>query len=89
MPEKLTKDMVEIRTSARDRQRLVYDSEVRGFGVRVVAPTDRHPRGARSFFLNYTFDGTERRYHDRPLSRLERPGGPRGGQGAAQADRQG
>jgi integrase len=30
--------------------------------VRVFAPTNRHPEGARSFFLNYRIDGRERRY---------------------------
>ena len=33
-----------------------------GFGVRIFAPTDRHPQGARSFFLNYRIDGRERRF---------------------------
>jgi integrase len=35
--------------------RIVYDSEIKGFGVRVTAA------GARSFVLNYVFNGRERR----------------------------
>ncbi|MGD0183779.1 MAG: tyrosine-type recombinase/integrase [Roseiarcus sp.] len=33
-----------------------------GFGLRVFAPTTRHPAGARSFFINYRADGVERRH---------------------------
>ena len=35
---------------------------VRGFGVRIYTPTERSKGGARSFFINYRFDGRERRY---------------------------
>ena len=35
---------------------------MKGFGVRIFAPTKRNPDGARSFFLNYRVDGIERRY---------------------------
>jgi integrase len=62
MPDKLTKDIVESEPAPESFSKLLYDSEVKGFGVRVVAPTDRHPRGARSFFLNYTLNGREGRY---------------------------
>ena len=41
---------------------LIWDSKVTGFGVRVFAATKRHPEGMRSFFLNYRFNGRERRY---------------------------
>ena len=40
----------------------MFDSEVKGFGIRIFAPTKRNPEGARSFFLNYRVDGIERRY---------------------------
>jgi integrase len=40
----------------------LWDGEVKGFGARIFAPSKRHPKGARSFFLNYRFDGVERRY---------------------------
>jgi hypothetical protein len=39
-----------------------HDQAVRGFGVRIFAPTKRHPEGARSFFLNYRVRGNERRF---------------------------
>jgi integrase len=39
----------------------IWDSEVKGFGLRVFAPTRRNPEGARSFFLNYRSAGVERR----------------------------
>ncbi len=40
----------------------IWDSDVTGFGVRVFAPTARHPDGARSFFINYRANGIERRH---------------------------
>jgi integrase len=40
----------------------LFDSGVKGFGIRIFAPTKRNPDGARSFFLNYRVDGFERRY---------------------------
>ena len=39
----------------------LWDTEVKGFGLRVFAPTARNPKGARSFFLNYRANGVERR----------------------------
>jgi hypothetical protein len=40
----------------------IWDDDITGFGLRVFAPTRRHPDGARSFFINYRADGTERRF---------------------------
>jgi len=40
----------------------LWDADLTGFGVRIFAPTERHPNGARSFFLNYRVDGRERRF---------------------------
>jgi integrase len=62
MPVKLTKDIVESEPAPDRGATLIYDDQVKGFGIRVFAPTDRHPRGARAFFLNYIINGTERRY---------------------------
>ena len=39
-----------------------WDSEITGFGVRIFAPTKRHPSGARSFFVNYRVGGREKRF---------------------------
>jgi integrase len=38
-----------------------HKDAVRGFGARVFAPTERHPGGLRSFFVNYRRNGVERR----------------------------
>jgi len=40
----------------------IWDTKLRGFGIRMFAPTKRHPDGARSFFINYRVDGRERRF---------------------------
>src|ERR1700734_2131652 len=40
----------------------VWDDDITGFGLRVFAPTRRHPDGARSFFINYRVSGVERRH---------------------------
>ncbi len=40
----------------------IWDSELKGFGLRIFAPTSRHPKGARSFFVNYRLNGVERRH---------------------------
>ena len=40
----------------------IWDSELKGFGLRIFAPTKRHPEGARSFFINYRVNGVERRH---------------------------
>src|SRR5262245_21925831 len=62
MPIKLIKDVVESEPAPQTGTTLVYDDQVKGFALRVFAPTDRHPRGARSFVLNYIINGIERRY---------------------------
>jgi integrase len=62
MPIKLTKDLVESEPAPEKGTTLVYDDQVKGFGLRVFTATDRHPRGARAFFLNYILNGIERRY---------------------------
>jgi integrase len=40
----------------------IWDSEVKGFGLRVYASTRRNPDGAKSFFINYRVGGVERRH---------------------------
>jgi integrase len=40
----------------------IWDSDLKGFGLRIFAPTSRHPEGARSFFINYRVAGVERRH---------------------------
>ena len=40
----------------------IWDTEITGFGLRVFSPTARHPKGARSFFINYRANGVERRH---------------------------
>jgi integrase len=62
MAEKLTERTVKALTAPSKGTVTAWDSMVRGFGVRVFAPTRLNPEGARSFFLNYRLEGTERRY---------------------------
>jgi integrase len=60
--EKLTDQRVREATAPAVGSVTIWDPSVVGFAVRIFAPTNRHPRGARSFFLNYRIDGRERRY---------------------------
>jgi hypothetical protein len=62
MPERPDEARVRKIEAPREGDLLLFDSEVVGFGVRVFAPTKRHPDGLRSFFLNYRINGSERRY---------------------------
>ena len=62
MPEKLSKERIESEPAPDRGAVLIYDTEVKGFACRVFAPTNRHPSGMRSFCLNYTASGIERRY---------------------------
>ena len=56
MAEKLTDKLVKSLPTPPSGNRITYDSEVRGFGMRVTA------KGARAFILNYRVSGRERRY---------------------------
>lgn len=56
MAEKLTDKMVRDLPVPDAGNRIIYDTEVRGFGVRITAA------GARSFVLNYRINGRERRH---------------------------
>jgi integrase len=55
MAEKLTDKLVKALPLPTRRNRIAYDTEVKGFGFRVTAA------GARSFVLNYRIAGRERR----------------------------
>ena len=56
MGEKLTEKLVRELTAPGNGNRIVYDTEVRGFGARITAA------GSRSFVLNYRINGRERRH---------------------------
>ncbi|QCN96998.1 DUF4102 domain-containing protein (plasmid) [Azospirillum argentinense] len=56
MAEKLSDRGVKALPSPASGNRIVYDTEVKGFGVRVTAS------GAKAFVLNYRIAGRERRY---------------------------
>lgn len=56
MAEKLTDKLVKSLPTPPSGNRITYDSEVRGFGLRVTA------KEARAFILNYRVGGRERRY---------------------------
>ena len=47
----------------------LWDDKETGFGLRIFAPTSRHPEGARSFFINYRINGVERRLTIGPFPR--------------------
>jgi integrase len=62
MPAKLDEASVKRAKAPAKGDTLIWDAKVTGFGIRIFAPTKRHPDGLRSFFLNYRLNGTERRY---------------------------
>jgi integrase len=63
---KLTSDLIQSTCPPKRGSITLWDADhkdaIRGFGLRIFAPTKRHPSGARSFFINYRVDGFERRY---------------------------
>jgi integrase len=61
MVEKLTERLIKALKPPKRDARLIWDTEVTGFAVRVFAPTKTHPQGARTFLLSYWIDGGERR----------------------------
>ena len=84
-PDRLTHELVRD-VEAPEAGAITYwdnDSKVPGFGVRIYAG------GSKSFFLNYRFDGRERRYTIGPFPALVGHGGTRARQGTADANRQG
>jgi integrase len=56
MAEKLTDRMIESLAPPVAGNRILYDTDVKGFGLRITAG------GARSFVLNYRINGRERRH---------------------------
>src|SRR5438874_10294305 len=56
MAEKLTDKLARDAAPPANGNRIVYDSDVRGLGVRITAA------GGRSFVLNYRSNGRERRH---------------------------
>ncbi len=62
MAQKLTDAIIRNAEAPEKGARTLFDSEVKGFGIRLFAPTKRNPEGARSFFLNYRVDSIERRH---------------------------
>jgi integrase len=61
-PVKLNTDVVKGALAPTIGSITLWDSEITGFGIRIFAATERHPEGARSFFVNYRVNGRERRY---------------------------
>jgi integrase len=62
MPDKLITRKLDATPAPATGAKTLWDAEVKGFGVRIYAPTKQHKRGARAFFFNYRIDGIERRY---------------------------
>jgi integrase len=62
MAEKLTESLIKALKAPKRGARLIWDSELTGFAVRVFAPTKAHPEGARTLLLSYWIDGSERRF---------------------------
>jgi integrase len=62
MAERLTEGFIKTLTAPARGSRMVWDSELTGFALRVFAPTRAHPEGARSFLASYWLNGTERRF---------------------------
>ena len=56
MSQRITDRAIQELPLPENGNRIIYDSEVSGFGIRVTAG------GAKSFILNYRIDGRERRY---------------------------
>jgi integrase len=62
MAERLTEGVIKALKPPARGARLLWDSHLTGFAVRVFAPTRAHPEGARTFLVSYWLNGTERRY---------------------------
>ncbi len=61
MPIKLDERTVKDTPAPAKGTTTLWDDKETGFGLRIFAPTPRHPEGARSFFINYRINGVERR----------------------------
>src|SRR5438128_11546435 len=62
---KITAELIEETDAPAEGSITLWDTghkqTVKGFAIRVFAPTERHPGGLRSFFVNYRRNGIERR----------------------------
>jgi integrase len=58
----LTESLIKALPAPSRGERFVWDEDLKGFAVKVFAPTRTHPKGARTFILSYWRNGTERRY---------------------------
>src|SRR6185437_11347304 len=56
MAERITSKLIEMLQAPESGNSILYDKDVRGFGVRVTT------NGVTSFILNYRINGRERRY---------------------------
>jgi hypothetical protein len=89
MAQDLTDPIIRKEAAPKKGARTLFDSEVKGFGIRIFAPTKRNSEGARSFFLNYRVDGIERRYTIGEFPTYKTIDAPFGSCGAEKADRPG
>jgi integrase len=62
MAEKLTESLIKALEPPARGSRLIGDTELTGFTVRLFAPSKAHPEGARTFLLSYWVEGSERRF---------------------------
>jgi hypothetical protein len=62
VPERLTESLIKALPAPSRGERFVWDEDLKGFAIKVFAPTKRHPKGARTFVLSYWLNGIERRY---------------------------
>ena len=62
MAERLTETFVKALQPPPRGSRLIWDSELTGFALRVFAPSKTDPAGARTFLLSYWINGSERRF---------------------------
>jgi integrase len=62
MAERLTETFVKTFAPPERGSRLIWDTELTGFALRLFAPSKSCPAGARTFVLSYWLNGSERRY---------------------------
>ena len=62
MAERLTEGFIKALKPPNRGTRLVWDSELTGFAIRLFAPSGAHPEGARTFLISYWLNGSERRF---------------------------
>jgi len=60
--ERLTETFIKALAPPKHGSRLIWDTELTGFALRVFAPSKTCPTGVRTFLLTYRVNGTERRY---------------------------